>query len=128
MLICHPYIFGEVSVFQEVVRREVRESADSLLSGQGCCPSSSFFSLSSPATKEHFSSTEQRRACTHAEQEGCRERPCSKYRALIEMPSVTTLAFNYLTCWQLEVGKQAEKKKKKKVGEKQKAELDSDLM
>lgn len=42
------------------------------------------------------------------------------------MPSVTTLAFNYLTCWQLEVGKQEEKKKK--GSEEQKAELDSDLM
>lgn len=42
------------------------------------------------------------------------------------MPSVTALAFNYLTCWQLEVGKQAGKKKK--GNEEQKAELDSDLM
>lgn len=81
------------------------------LSVLSCCPSSSSFGLSSFVTKECFSSAEQHRACTHAEQEGCRERLCSKYRVLIEMPSVTTLAFNYLTCWQLKVGKQAGKKK-----------------
>lgn len=43
------------------------------------------------------------------------------------MPSVTTLAFNYLTCWQLEAGKQAGEKEEK-ASEEQKAELDSDLM
>lgn len=49
------------------------------------------------------------------------------------MPSVTALAFNYLTCWQLEVGKQAEKKngerkrERRKSCEEQKAGLDSDL-
>lgn len=66
-------------------------------------------------------------SCTHAEREGCREGSWSKYRALIEMPSVTTLAFNYLTCWQLEAGKQAGEKEEK-ASEEQKAELDSDLM
>lgn len=43
------------------------------------------------------------------------------------MPSVTTLAFNYLTCWQLEVGRQAEKRRGK-GSEEQKAELASDLI
>lgn len=92
--------------------REIGESAAPLLSVLGCCPSSSFFTSSSSATKECFSSAEQLRACTHAEQEGCRERLCSKYRVLIEMPSVTTLAFNYLSCWQLEV--EASRKKEER--------------
>lgn len=43
------------------------------------------------------------------------------------MPSVTTLAFNYLTCWQLEVGEQAGEKNKKS-SEEQKVELVNDLM
>lgn len=110
-----------------MARRGDGESAGSLLAALGCCPSSSFFSSSHSATKERFSSAEQHTAGTHAEQEGCRERPRSKYSALIEMPSVTTLAFNYLTCWQLEVGEQAEKHIRKS-SEGQKAELDSDLM
>lgn len=40
------------------------------------------------------------------------ERDCVVNRVLIEMPSVTTLAFNYLSCWQLEVGSKQEKRRK----------------
>lgn len=81
--------------------------------GPRLLPEFIFLQLVQLCNRGAFSWAERPRACTHAEQQGCREGSRSHYRALIEMPSVTALAFNYLTCWQLEAGKQAGKKRRK---------------